>query len=98
LAQAHLKLEPATESAVAKAIEYLNLAQKNAATSGRTSVATSPATLLTSKLILTAPKKLLDEVGKDLSLEQFRASVRVERLTIPYPEAARGSVSGPSRP
>jgi hypothetical protein len=41
---------------------------------------------LTSKLILTAAKSLLDAAAKAISFEEFRNAAHVERITIPFPE------------
>ena len=87
--QAHLKLGEKSSNAtvVAKAIEYLQLAQQNVnATSVSATPASAPSPLSTSKLIVTAPKSMLDAAAKGLSAEEFRKAVHVERITTPLPE------------
>jgi hypothetical protein len=89
LAQAHLKADDKYADTVAKAIEYLHMAQQSAKDTRGSGAPTptSPPKLLTSKLILTAPKSLLDGAAKTLSFDEFRQAVRVERITAPIPEA-----------
>jgi tetratricopeptide (TPR) repeat protein len=86
LAQAHLKADekgPYT-AAIAKAIEFLRRAQeadKNPGTVGTASSATPSASL--SKLVVTAPKSLLDAAAKTITYEEFRKAAHVERFAAP---------------
>ena len=71
---------------LAKAIEYLNLAKQNAGSASVPAPAASAPRLLTSKIIVTVPKSLLDAAAKGLPFDEFRKAAHVERITIPAPE------------
>ncbi len=70
---------------IAKALEYLTNAQKNAsASSGQPPAAKAPA-LLTSKLIISVTKEWLD-ASAGRPFEEFRQGVHIERIAIPLPK------------
>jgi tetratricopeptide (TPR) repeat protein len=88
MAQAYLKLDDKSGTAgeLAKAIEYLLLAKQNAGSASVPAPAASAPRLLTSKIIVTVPKSLLDAAAKGLAFDEFRKAAHVERITIPAPE------------
>jgi hypothetical protein len=90
IAQAYLKVKLEDKSGaagvLAKAIEYLNLAKQSAGTASVPAPAAGAARLLTSQIIVTVPKGLLDAAAKGLTFDDFRKSAHVERITIPAPE------------
>ncbi len=95
LADAYLKSDGKSD-AVAKAIDYLQRAQKNVApTDGRVNTAPKDAEPQTAKLIVTASKGLLDS-GKTVSLEDFRKNVHIERIASVAGETAPRKTVAPS--
>jgi hypothetical protein len=89
--QAHLQLKDlaGAEKVLQKALKVPKVPQKPAGNTGgsaRTS-SSAAAAALPAKLIISAPKKLLDQAGGGkLSFEEFKKAATVEYLTFAGPE------------
>ncbi len=83
LAQATLKQDAPAGRAedIEKAIGFLKMAQTTRAAPGAQPNASSE--MFLSKLIVSAPKTLLDAAGKGMSAGEFRAGARVEQVISP---------------
>jgi hypothetical protein len=96
LAQAHLKLDEKgsdLDKTISRAVEYLKLAQQSA--KGAEAAPAGAPQILTSKLIVSVPKSLLDAAEKVLSFSQFRQAARVERITVLVPNRSHEGKPGP---
>ncbi|HEV2946475.1 MAG TPA: hypothetical protein VGX70_03810, partial [Gemmataceae bacterium] len=96
ISQADLMIEdvPAAKKAMEMAVENLKLAgepAKNQSTGG--SAKTEPRPSLPSKLIISAPKKLMDLVADKLPYSQFRRQVTIDYFDFSSPDPTRPKAS-----
>ena len=91
LAQAHLQLtDQDSQKVLEKATEFLKRAQDETDKAAKSPAATASAAL-PAKLIISAPKKLLDQAGAGkISFEDFKKAATVEYLTFAPPEKKAG--------